>query len=69
MRVRDVAIKNERNARAVCRDPNSEGYRSATRFCTGASRKCNAPVASNTVVVLNRVLTDADKRAIQGYST
>ncbi len=66
---RDVAVKSERNARAICRDSNSAGYKSATRFCVGGSRKCNAPTASNAVVVLNRVLTDADKRAIQGYST
>ena len=69
MRIRDVSIKSERNARSVCRDSNSAGFKSATRFCVGGSRRCNPPTASNAVVILNRGLTDADKKAIQGYST
>jgi len=65
----DVGIKSERSARAKCRDPNSAVYRSATRFCVGGSRRCNPPAAEDTVVVLTRTLTDADRRAILGYSS
>jgi len=65
----EVGIKSERSARARCRDPNSSVYRSATRFCTGGSRRCNPPAPEDTVVVLTRTLTDADRRAVLGYSS
>ena len=62
--LRDPSIRNQREARNACRSPYTESYEYAKTFCEGGSRRCGAPDSASSIVILNRKLTDAEKKSI-----